>query len=453
MSIFNNKNHSSAKLSPMMQQWFDCKKKSKNALLLFRLGDFYEAFNEDAYIISKELDLTLTKRHNIPMCGVPFHTLDTYVDKLIEKGFKVAIAEQIEKASSTTKLVKRDVVRIISPGTIINSNLLSDKKNNFFISISKDINLFGIAIIDLSTSDFKTIQVKTINELENEIFKIKPSEILISQTFYKENQNILKNISNIFNFLLNIKEDKYFDKDICINILKKHLSKFKIESSAAITAAGALLQYLEIDLYINLESINTLTNISDAYMQLDLSCLKNLEILDENTKNEATLLFTLDKTKTSMGGRLLSYWLKHPLTSIEEIKKRQNAIEELISNKKIYLNISEDLDYVKDMERLIIKINNNTASPRDLISLKKSIKTSLKIKETTSNLKSDLLKEINNLMFDLKNVSTLIENSIIDDPPFRLSEGKVIKENYNKELDDLYSISTNSKKWLALYQN
>jgi DNA mismatch repair protein MutS len=445
------------KTTPMMEQWFFCKKKAKDALLFFRLGDFYEAFYEDAKLIAKEINLTLTKRQDIPMCGVPFHASESYIDKLVAKGYKIAIAEQMENPKDTKGLVKRDVVKVLSPATVINSSLILDKSNNFFISLSQINSLFGLAIIDLTTSEFQVLELENLKDLKDELCKLTPSEFLVSKKFSEDFKMLFEELSYNFKFIVNKKENYLFDHQFCYENL---LSHFKVHSLdgfglkgkiAAINAAGALLNYLKDDLNLNLEHINNVKteNIS-SYMLIDSSSMKNLEITDPLSKSNKknTLLKVLDFTLTPMGGRLLKNFLKNPLLDKEEIKKRQDAIEELLNSS---IPLDDKLDKIKDLERLIVKITSNLSSPKDLTALKNSLEVIPDIKKILSPFKSLLIKESSQLK-NFYELTALIKKAITDSPPFKLSDGNVIRDGYNKDLDDLRNISKNSKIWIANYQ-
>jgi len=448
--------------TPMMRQWKNLKDKAKDALLLFRLGDFYEAFYEDSFVISKELSLTHTKRQNVPMCGVPFHASEVYIDRLIAKGFKVAIAEQMEDPKKTKGIVKRDITRILSPGVIFNSNLLQAKTNNFFISLSQITTTFGLAIIDLSTSEFSAIEIENEKDLLNEIYKLKPSEILVSRKFKSQNEILLKQLAIDLNFLLNEKDEWYFDFELSHAKLLDHFNLCNLDSfglkgmNAAIISAGALITYLSEDLLINLEHIKAIKkeNLS-SYMTLDYSTMKNLEIIDSFNyfNKENTLLNLLDKTSTAMGGRLLKKWLKCPLLDIKKIKERQNSIKEILGNFEVFLDIHASLDNIKDLQRLLIRIINQSATPRDLSTLRYSIKLIPYIKDLLNKFTSSLFIKIKENLKDITPLLSLLESALVEQPPIRLSDGNIFKESYNKKLEELKQISKNSYSWLNKYQN
>jgi DNA mismatch repair protein MutS len=368
----------------------------------------------------------------------------------------------MEDPQKAKGIVKRDITRILSPGVIINSNLLQDKSNNFFLSISQISSTFGLAIIDLSTSEFSAIEIEDEKELINEIYRLKPSEILISRKFKSQNENIIKKISVDLNFLLNEKDDWYFDFELAHEKLLCHFNLQNLDSfgfkgmAAAATAAGALISYLTDDLLFNLDHIKSLKkeNLS-SFMALDYSTMKNLEILDSYNyfNKDNTLLNLLDKTSTAMGGRLIKKWLKLPLLDIEKIKKRQNAIEEILNNFETFLEVRDYLQNIKDLQRLLIRITNQSASPRDLSTLKFSCIAIAPIKKLIQNTFSDLFLSIKENLKDISPLLALLEKALVDLPPLRLSDGNIFKEGYNLKLDELRQISKNSFSWLNKYQN
>jgi DNA mismatch repair protein MutS len=449
------------KSTPMMEQWITCKKKAKDALVFFRLGDFYEAFYEDASVISKELDLTFTKRQEIPMCGVPYHTCDVYVDRLIAKGFKVAIVEQMEDPKKVKGIVKRDIVRIVTPGTVVNSNLLTEKSNNYFVCISKIGSIFGLATIDLTTSFFKIIEIENKLELFDELYKIQPKEILISKKFAKTNDDLISNIKLSFSLTINEKEDWHFDHKLSYETLKSHFKVFNLDGfglsgmNSAITAGGAAFAYLKDDLSFNLDHIKNISSSSkNKHLMMNYSCMKNLEILDTNSSNKKnTLLKILDKTNTAMGGRLLANFIKYPLMDIDLIKKRQESIKEFYNDPFTLSELKNGFSNIRDIERLNMKISSNYATPRDLISLKVSLQKALLIKDLLKNYKSPLIKSDILKIQDLSHIVKTIDVAVMDDAPIKITDGNIFKDGYNKELDELRLIRKDSKQWIANYQN
>lgn len=448
------------KTTPMMEQWLQVKKKVGEALLFFRLGDFYEAFYEDASIISRELDLTLTKRQEVPMCGVPYHTSDSYVDRLVAKGYKVAIADQTEDPKQAKGLVKRELTRIVTPATVVNSSLLAERSNNFFASLTIKESLFGLAVLDLTTADFKAYDLRDEKTLFDELSRLSPKEILISKKFKDENKKLIKNIETALGPLLSFKEESYFEEKQSLAFLQNHLGNnffenLEIEKCAA-TAAGALLLYLGQELCINLSHIKTLKheNLS-CYLELDHACLRNLEILEPlaGKNRDNTLLYHLDKTFTPMGGRLLHEWVRHPLLSSEKIKSRQNAIEEMIKAILQAKELESSLVQIRDLERIMMKISTSYASPKDIAALRHSLKKIPALKEALQTFSTPLIREVFTNIKEENELLALLERSIVEDPPFRLSDGGIFKAGFNVELDELRLISHDSRSWIASYQN
>jgi DNA mismatch repair protein MutS len=441
-----------------MGQWQECKKKAKDALLFFRLGDFYEAFFEDAYIISKELDLTLTKRQDAPMCGVPFHASDSYVDRLIAKGYKIAIAEQTQSPKDTKGLLRREIIRIVTPATVVNSSLITDKNNNYFVCIAQCSASFGIAIIDLTTSEFKAIQLEDKKDLKDELYRLQPKELLVTKKFQQFHSDLIDDINTYFPCLINIKEEFDFKTahDAILNHFHiKTLDSFGLNGmNEAIMACGALFLYLSYDLNIDLSHMKTIqTETLSSYMAIDHNCMRHLEIIDSIEKTN-TLLHLLDKTSTPMGGRILREWIKKPLLSVKEITERHNSIEELLNNPTILNELMLYLSKIRDLERLIMKIMSNFASPKDILSLRLSLEIIPFIKQLIDPFTSYLLtQEKENLNTDIKPIVDIIQNAITDNPPFRLSDGDIFKDGYNKDLDELRAINKDSQTWIANYQN
>jgi len=435
----------------MMAQWHECKAQAKDALLFFRLGDFYESFYEDAQIIAKELSLTLTARQTIPMCGVPFHTIELYIDKLVAKGFKIAVAEQMEDPKEVKGIVKRAIARIVTPGTLVTSQLLSDKKNNFFASIIKLGSSFGLSFIDLSTGEFHALELEQEQDLLDELFRLRPAEFLTGKKFKEVYPLFFKELSHSFTFLLNEKEplDLRFSQEVLNCHFQTHnLDAFGLKGqSAAISAAGSLLLYLKEEMNLNLDHILSIrTESLSQYLGLDRASLRNLELTESMTDGSSknTLLDILDKTCTPMGGRLLRHWMKHPLLSCEEIIKRQNAISAFIDHPEESKQIRKSLELVRDLERLCMKVAANYATPRDLFSLGISL----------SHLPS--IKEIANFFYEdpefiLPDFEHIV-SAINDNPPLRIGEGEIFRDGFHPELDELRSLAKESMSWIARYQ-
>lgn len=423
----------------MMLQWQECKKRAKDALLLFRLGDFYEAFENDAAVISKELDLVLTKRQETPMAGIPAHTCEGYIDKLVAKGFRVAIAEQMEDPAQTKGLVKREIVRIVTPGTLINSHLLSDKSHNFLASVAELNAIHGLALLDLSTADFRVMEFENEQELHQELSKLKPKEILVSE---KSRKNFSEDA------VLQVREVWYFDHRIACEKLLKHFQVHTLDGfglkgmTAAINAAGALFAYVKDDLNLTLDHIKAIRlEHSASYMGIDATAQRHLELSEPLHEKGQTLLTFIDQTATPMGGRLMKEWLLHPLLSPAEIHKRQDRVEEFFSRPELSSQLKERLKEVRDLERLIMRIETGYASPRDLVGLRFSLEPIPAIaKFTGKNLP------------DLSFITTKIRSALTETPPLRLSEGGIFKTGYHAELDELRALKSDSQSWMIKYQ-
>lgn len=442
--------------TPLMKQYKEIKSENEDSILFFRLGDFYEMFFDDAVVCSKELGITLTSRNkekgqSVPLAGVPYHSAAGYINKLVNKGYKVSICEQVEDPKEAKGIVKREVVRVITPGTIIDSDSLDDKSNNYLLAVNIHKNMAGIAFIDITTGDFNCFEIESdrvIEKVINEIHRIDPREIIIDSESYLLHKNKIDDYITISGILVNeLSKIKYPDK-----IIKEYFNLISLESFGiedkkyAIEASALAIEYL-VDLQKDTElPINKICydNRKD-YMELNITTQKNLELI-ENPKDKTsygTLLWVLDKCKTSMGSRLLKGIIKNPLTSIDKIKSRQNDVAFFIDEIIIREDIKELLKDIYDIERLIGKIIMGTENGRDLIALKKSLKSALEIKELISG----------NNIFDFDsgfiiNLINLIENTIVEEPPFSIREGGIIKRGYNKELDELFNISENGKDYI-----
>jgi DNA mismatch repair protein MutS len=449
------------KTTPMMLQWHSCKKISKEAVLFFRMGDFYEAFYDDAVLISKKINLTLTKRQGIPMCGIPHHSSEAYIDKLVALGLCVAIAEQTEDPKEAKGLVKREVVRIITPGTTYSQHLVPDKSNNFFVSIDQVGSIFGLAILDLSTAEFEVIEFEKSKDLLNELFKIKPSECLCSERFAQRNDSLIVQLKQGLDFLLTTRDSFYFTHETSYSNLQEHfdihsLDAFGLKGKVAgINASGALLYYLKKDLKLSLNHLKTLKTyqLSD-YVSLDYSTQKHLELTgntrDGSRKN--TLLSVLDYTHTAMGGRLIQRWIKQPLLSIDKITQRLDAIDSFLQNTCYEEELHQELKHVQDLERILMKVSTGFAGPRDLLALKVSLRQLPSIKSHLSSMQSPLLQNLRNNLKELKELTSLLENAIKDEAPLRASDGGFVKTGFNADLDELTKLRSNTQGFLLEYQ-
>ena len=453
-----------AELSPMMQQYMNIKNQHKDSILFFRLGDFYEMFFDDALTASRELEITLTGKEcgleeRAPMCGVPFHAVDNYVSKLIEKGYKVAICEQLEDPKLTKGMVKRDVIRIVTPGTVIESNMLDEKKNNYIMSIYKSGIHFGIAICDISTGDFystKIVENNNFATLLDELAKFNPAELVVNSNLYNSKEEITE-IRKRFNVYIDNFDDVYFkdDKQAILERYSIEYNNKKIDSldnfELEIVAINALLAYLTQTQKMNLEHINhiKLYNLQ-KYMSLDITARRNLELTERqhDKSKKGTLLWVLDKTSTSMGGRMIRKWIGEPLLDIEEINKRLEAVNELKNDSILRSELEQSLKKVYDIERLVGKISYGNSNGREMNSLKNSLLQIPDIKHLIKNCNSKLLKELEDNLDSCEDIARLIDSAIVDDPPISVKEGGVIKIGYNKDVDDYKKASTDGKKWL-----
>lgn len=445
----------------MMQQWHSCKQAAPNAILLFRLGDFYEAFYEDAALLAKELGLALTKRHEIPMAGIPYHNRDTYVDKLIAKGYRVALAEQMEDPKQTKGLVRREIVRIVTPGTLVESSLLSDKSNNFFASLVRQGSLFGLAFLDISTGEFRVTEFSDERQLLNELCRLRAAELLYSRRFKEKHQGLLAELSNSASILSNVLEDWRFDQEVCKNFLLEHFKVHSLDGfglkhlSAGISAAGALLTYLRDDVRQTIQHISTILPYNLAeYLILDRTTQRNLELTESqrDRSRSNTLLELLDRTSTPMGARLLQQWIKQPLLSFEKISERHDALEILYNEASTSSRITEYLGHVRDLERLIMKVQSGYAGPRDLVTLRYSLEPVPAIRQQIETLNAKLFRESLAGLEDVEEVTRLIAAALVDEPPLRLNDGGAFREGFHSELDELRTLGTNSRAWLNDYQ-
>ena len=451
--------------SPMMQKYLETKEKYKDCILFYRLGDFYEMFFEDAITASRELEITLTGKvcgteERAPMAGVPHHAAENYAAKLIEKGYKVAICEQLQDPKETKGIVERGVVRILTPGTIVESNLLEEKKNNYIMSICKSGLYFGISVCDISTGEFYTCEIKDDNNfalLLDEIARFTPSEIIANSMMF-ECQEEMDKIRERFQIYMSRFNDKFFSDDegnltLDYNIIenKKEVTSLK-ERTLAVKSINALLEYLNETQMTSLEHINTITIYSlSKYMSLDINARRNLEITEKmrDKTKKGTLLWVLDKTSTSMGGRLLRRWLNDPLLDVNEIQERLDAVKELKDNMMLRGDITETLKRVYDIERLAAKMAYGNANARDMITLKNSLEKLPEVKQVLGLCQTAKLKELNNNLDELKDIFELIDKSIIEEPPMTIKDGGIIKIGYDPEIDTLKRASTEGKTWLA----
>ena len=455
-----------AEYSPMMQHYLDTKKEYSDCILFYRLGDFYEMFFDDAITVSRELEITLTGKEcgqpeRAPMAGVPFHAAENYIARLISKGYKVAICEQMEDPKEAKGMVKREVIRVVTPGTVIESNLLEEKKNNYIMSIYKTGIYYGIAICDVSTGDFYATEIKENNnfsKLLDEISRYTPSEIIVNTMMFESKSDISK-IKDRFNVYVSLEKDENFVDETELlfnmyNVLDENGNKIKKEdeNSLSIPAINALLTYLTETQKTNLDHINTIKIYSiTKYMALDINARRNLELTEKmrDKSKKGTLLWVLDKTSTSMGGRLLRRWINDPLIDVKQINKRLDSVKELKNSLILRGDITESLKKVYDIERLAGKIAYGNANGRDLISLKNSVAQLPEIKQILAKAESPLLKDLYDELDTLQDIYELIENSIVEEPPISVKEGGIIKLGYDEEIDTLKKATTEGKTWIV----
>jgi DNA mismatch repair protein MutS len=447
--------------TPMMQQWHACKEQAQEAILLFQMGDFYEAFYDDAVKVAEELDLTLTKRQEIPMAGVPLHTCETYIDRLVAKGYCVAVAEQTEDPSKTKGLVNREIVRVVTPGTIVNSSLIQEKANNFFASITQVGSLLGLAFADLTTGEFYVSEFESEVDLFNEIYRLRPAEFLSSKKFREKHAKFIDELKLSYRFLLTVQEEWRFDHKLSYGTLVNHfqvqsLDGFGLKGKVAgINAAGALINYLKDTLLHNIDHIQEIATYSTSqFMVLDSMTQRNLELTESlhGSGRKNTLLAVLDHTCTPMGGRMLRHWVKQPLLSVSAIKARQEAVEEFFRDPLWMQDLGDKLKCVRDIERLMAKISSNCASPRDLVALRTSLEAVPELKALCDKAKAPILRDAIQYLAPLDEATSLIARAIKDEPPIRVSDGNIIRDGYHAELDELRKISKDSKDWISCYQ-
>ena len=451
-----------AELTPMMQQYMQTKKEYPDCILFYRLGDFYEMFFDDALTASKELEITLTGKNcgleeRAPMCGVPYHAVDGYLNRLVSKGYKVAICEQMEDPATAKGLVKRDVVRIVTPGTNLDTQALDETKNNYIMCIAYASDHYGVSVADVSTGEYMVTEIENSEKLFDEIYKFMPSELICNEAFYMSGMDfeLLKEKLGITVYSL---DSWYFDDAICERILKEHFHAGTIEGlgladyDCGVIAAGALMQYLVETQKRDLSHISHLTiYAAGKYMLLDSSTRRNLELCEtlRDKQKRGSLLWVLDKTKTAMGARTLRKYIEQPLIDKNAIEKRLDAVDELMKNAISREEIREYLSPVYDLERLVCKITYQSANPRDLIAFQTSLAMLPHIKCILSDMQTPLLKELYEELDTLEDLCKLVSDSIREDPPIAMKEGGIIKDGYNAEVDKLRNAKSDGKDWLA----
>ena len=449
-------------LSPMMQEYVKTKEEYHDCILLYRLGDFYEMFFEDALTASKELEITLTGKdcglkERAPMCGVPFHSVETYINRLIEKGYKVAICEQVEDPKKAKGLVKREVVRIVTPGTTLDATSLDETKNNYLMSIVYIEDHFGCAIADITTGDCFLTELDKAQKLLDEINKFTPAEIICNESFLMSGVDT-EDLKNRLGICVFSQEPWYFDDELCRKTLKEHFQVNSLEGlgigefESGVLAAGALFLYLQETQKTALSHMATIRPYSaEKYMLIDSSSRRNLELVEtlREKQKRGSLLWVLDKTKTAMGARTLRSYVEQPLIDPEEIENRLSAIEELNEHPMLRDEIREYLQPIYDLERLISRISYKSANPRDMIAFASSLEMLPHIKQVLKEFSSPVLRQLEEEMDSLLDISGLIKQAIVDDPPLAQKDGGIIREGYHEDVDKFRRSRTDGKKWLS----
>ena len=451
-----------SQLSPMMRHYMETKKEYPDCILFYRLGDFYEMFFDDALTASKVLEITLTGKEcglpeRAPMCGVPYHAVDSYLYRLVQNGYKVAIAEQMEDPKLAKGLVKREVIRVVTPGTITSAQALDETKNNYLMGIVYMDGKYGVSTADITTGEFLVTEVDSGRELFDEINKFSPSEIICNNAFYMSGVDI-DELKNRYNVAVSALDSHFFGDESCRKILREH---FKVGSlsglglddySTGVIAAGAVMAYMYETQKSTLEHITSITPYcTGQFLIIDTSTRRNLELVEtmREKQKRGTLLWVLDKTKTAMGARLLRTWIEQPLIHKEEIIRRQDVVEELNMSYISREELCEYLNPIYDLERLIGRISYKTANPRDLIAFKTSLEMLPHIKRLLGEFRSAVFKELEADLDPLEDLYSLIERAIEDDPPITVRDGGMIKEGFSEEADRLRQAKTEGKDWLA----
>jgi DNA mismatch repair protein MutS len=451
-----------ADLSPMMQHYLQVKEEYPGCIIFYRLGDFYEMFFEDAKVVSKELELTLTGRacgleERAPMCGVPFHAADTYLNRLVQKGYKVAICEQVEDPSTAKGMVKREVVRIATPGTNIDMQALDETRNNYIMCIVYSVEKFGIAIADVTTGDFLVTEVDTERKLLDEINKFSPSEIICNDAFYMSGFDV-DDLKDRMHIAVTSLDSWYFGEDLAKETLLSHFKIYTLEAlglqdyDCGVMASGVLLKYLYETQKNSLSNILSIHPYSiGKYMIIDSSSRRNLELVEtlREKQKRGSLLWVLDKTKTAMGARLLRSYVEQPLIDKKEILKRQEFISVLNKHEITREELREYLNPIYDLERLITRITYQSANPRDLIAFRNSLEMLPAIEMLLGDLSCELVAEIRDEFDNLRDLYDLLCESIQEEPPISSRDGDIIKEGFHEEVDKLRAAKTEGKSWLA----
>ncbi|MCQ2501954.1 MAG: DNA mismatch repair protein MutS, partial [Lachnospiraceae bacterium] len=449
-------------LSPMMQHYCKTKEEYKDCILFYRLGDFYEMFFEDAKVVSSELELTLTGKdcgleERAPMCGIPYHAAEVYIQKLIEKGFKVAICEQVEDPKTAKGIVKREVIRVVTPGTVLDAQQLDESKNNYIMSIVYTADRYGISLADITTGQCLVTEVDKERKLLDEIHKFMPAEIICNQAFLVSGVDV-EDLKNRLQISVSAMDDWYYDEVNVRKLLEKHFHTRGLQGLGlddficGTIAVGALFTYLYETQKSNMGQMTNITPYySDTFMLLDSSTRRNLELVEtmREKQKRGSLLWVLDKTKTAMGARMLRSFVEQPLIDQEEIEKRLEAVDAMNKQAMIRDEIREYLQPVYDLERLVSRITYQSANPRDLIAFKTSLEMLPFIKQLLNSFEAELLLNIQEELDPLEDLYQLVNNAITDDPPMAMKDGGIIRDGYNEMVDHYREAMTDGKKWLS----
>lgn len=452
----------SNELTPMMKQYMQTKEEYKDCILFYRLGDFYEMFFDDALTASKELEITLTGKNcgleeRAPMCGIPYHAVDSYLNRLVSKGYKVAICEQVEDPKTAKGIVKREVIRVVTPGTNLDTQGLDETKNNYIMCIVYMADRYGLSVADVTTGEYLVTELDSQTKLMDELYKFMPSEIVCNEAFYMSGLD-LDDLKNRLHMAIYSLEAWYFDDALCRETLQEHFKVASLEGiglsdyECGMIASGALLKYLEETQKNSLSHMSRLTRYATGnYMVLDSATRRNLELVEtlREKQKRGSLLWVLDKTKTAMGARTLRKCVEQPLIDKKSIVKRLDAVAELKDNAICREEIREYLNPVYDLERLVGKITYQSANPRDLIAFQSSLSMLPSVKCILKDMESDLLKEIYEELDPLEELCDLVGRAIQEEPPLAMKEGGIIKDGYNEEVDRLRKAKSEGKNWLA----
>ena len=449
--------------TPLMEQYLAIKNKHKDAILFFRMGDFYEMFYEDAKIGSQVLGITLTSRahgkaSDVPLAGFPHHALDTYLAKMIKAGYRVAICEQVEDPKLAKTVVKREVQEIVTPGTAVSDDLLDTKKNNYLVAVYLSAKSCGIAKVDVSTGEFQVNEVRP-DEMRESVLSIQPAELLVGS---EQHDQIVRQLQDVRGLTITTRDDWTFNRDYAYDVLTEHFGTLSLKGfgiddmDTGISAAGAILIYLRENQKAKLVHINRISRFSDRELMLiDTTTRRNLELVQSMSQGgkQGTLLSVIDATVTPMGARMLVQWLLYPLMNIDAIVARQDAVEELVNDNELRKSLRESLKETGDLERLVAKVATGRANARDALAILASLRVAHTVKEKTAACTSQLLQTIHREADELPALAEEIEKAIIDNPPLSITDGGIIKRGYNEELDKLRDIAYSGKDWIARLQS